>query len=75
MGWVEKFLAGNDIECIEVVAVKVDRPKAILCVFDDQSEHWIPKSVIDEDSEVYDAEHSKGTLIVNRWFAEKEGLL
>ncbi len=47
--------------------------KAILVVIDDEDEYWIPKSQIDEDSEVYAAGHS-GTLIVTTWFAEKEGL-
>jgi hypothetical protein len=63
-----------DIECFEVMAIKREERKAILCVFADQSEHWIPKAVIDDDSEVYDLEHQKGTLMVLRWFAEKEGL-
>lgn len=39
---------------------------------------WIPKSVVHDDSEVYRAGHgddgSEGTLVVARWFAEKEGL-
>ena len=37
---------------------------------------WIPKSIIHDDSEVFDAtEHSKGKLILKTWWAEKEGLL
>jgi hypothetical protein len=65
----------DDVECLEVIAVKTETAKAILCVFDDQEEHWIPKSVIDDDSAVFDAEHGRGTLIVSRWFAETEGLI
>lgn len=34
---------------------------------------WVPKSLIHDDSEVY-KEGTKGTLVVARWFAEKEGL-
>lgn len=33
--------------------------------------YWIPKSVVDEDSEVY-KDGTDGTLIVASWFAEKE---
>jgi hypothetical protein len=34
-----------NVECIEVIAVKTETAKGILCVFGDQSEHWVPKSV------------------------------
>ncbi len=33
---------------------------------------WVPKSVIDDDSEVFALGHA-GTLVVADWFAEKEG--
>ena len=33
---------------------------------------WIPRTQIHDDSEVYCVE-SKGTLVVRRWWAEKEG--
>ena len=36
-------------------------------------EHWFPKSVIDEDSEVQE-KGDRGDLVVKEWFAEKEGL-
>ena len=36
---------------------------------------WIPKSVIHDDSEVWDDEdNSYGEVIVQSWFAEKEAL-
>ena len=34
---------------------------------------WVPKSVIDDDSEVYKAD-TDGDLIVAEWWARKEGL-
>ena len=34
---------------------------------------WVPKSVIHDDSEVYELGH-EGKLVVQEWFAEKEGL-
>lgn len=39
-------------------------------------ELWVPKSLIDDDSEVFDSgENSEGKLVVPLWWAEKEGLL
>jgi hypothetical protein len=38
---------------------------------------WIPKSVIDDDSDVYDntsGADGPGDLIVAGWWAEKQGL-
>lgn len=33
---------------------------------------WIPKSVLHDDSEVYDEGH-EGTVVVFNWYAEEEG--
>jgi len=36
---------------------------------------WIPKTVIHDDSEVYDdKDNATGKVVVERWWAEKEGL-
>jgi len=37
-------------------------------------ETWIPKSVISDESEVFE-EGGTGTLLVKSWWAEKEGWL
>lgn len=35
---------------------------------------WVPKSVIHDDSELFDdGAHREGELVVKRWFARKEG--
>lgn len=34
---------------------------------------WVPKSVIHDDSEVYDGGDGEGDLVVETWWAEKEG--
>lgn len=47
--------------------------KALFCDVEGR-EVWIPKSQIDDDSEVYAQGHS-GLLVINEWFAEKEGLI
>ena len=33
---------------------------------------WIPKSVVHDDSEVY-LENHEGEMVVEQWFAEKQG--
>lgn len=44
--------------------------KAILCEFGPHEEVWIPKSVVHDDSDVYQA-GQLGDLVVERWFAQK----
>lgn len=48
-------------------ALKVEAP-----LFDSEFV-WIPKSVITDDSEVWKEGQLPGSLIVKRWFAEKQG--
>lgn len=55
----------------DAVAIK-ETERALLCRIDGK-EHWIPKSQIDDDSEVYQ-DGDEGKLVVSMWFAEKEGL-
>ena len=58
---------------IEGVTVKHEVDKALL-VDIDGDEHWIPKSQIDDDSEVYEM-GTDGDLVITKWIAEKKGLL
>jgi len=44
--------------------------KAILIQFDDESELWIPLSVIHDDSEVWEQDQ-EGNVVVKQWWAEK----
>lgn len=37
-------------------------------------EVWVPKSVIHDDSEVYDEDH-EGELVLKEWWAEEKGLV
>ncbi len=55
-----------DAKCIR------ETPKAILVVIEDD-EVWVPKSVVHDDSEVYEEGH-EGTLVLHEWWARKEGL-
>lgn len=45
--------------------------KALLVRLKDGEEVWVPKAVIHDDSEVYE-KGGEGTLIVQRWWAERE---
>jgi len=49
------------------LAICVDIPE-----FDE--EIWIPKSVVDDDSEVWEG-GQKGRLVVQEWFAKKESMI
>lgn len=46
--------------------------KALLVEIEGE-EFWLPKSQIDDDSEVY-KEDTEGTLVIPMWLAEKMGL-
>lgn len=49
--------------------------KALLVDLESGEERWIPVSVIHDDSEVYDSgDNATGDVIVQKWWAEKEGL-
>lgn len=64
----------DEIEPVEFVDVEciAQTERAVLCVIDGV-QRWIPQSQITPLSEVW--QHGdKGTLILTRWFARKEGL-
>jgi hypothetical protein len=49
-----------------------DSGKALQMTSEEHGTFWVPKSVIDDDSEVYDVGHT-GALVVSDWFAEEKG--
>lgn len=53
---------------------KVETEKAILCVLEDGEELWVPKSLLESDSEVTERD-DEGELAIPWWFAEKEGVV
>lgn len=57
----------------EDVEARTESDKALLCVVDGV-EVWIPKSQIDDDSEVYEKGHT-GKLVVTEWIATEKGLV
>lgn len=58
----------DGVECIAETA------KAILCVLDDGTEMWVPKSQLEFISQVQERGDS-GTLVISAWLARQEGLL
>ena len=46
--------------------------KALLVRLKDGAMVWVPKSVIHDDSEVYEKDYEEGKLVVQRWWAERE---
>lgn len=50
-----------------------EREKALRVALDTGEIVWIPKSMIHDDSEVYEEGH-EGDVVVARWWAEQEGL-
>jgi hypothetical protein len=57
----------------DVDQVEAESDKAILVEIDGVK-HWVPKSQIHDDSEVYSEKSGGGELIVTRWWAEQRGL-
>lgn len=58
--------------------VKIETDKALLIELEDiGEERWVPKSVIHDDSEVYEAsgDGSSGDVVVMEWWATKNGLV
>jgi len=55
------------------VVVKIETHAALLVVIDDK-EVWLPKSQIDDDSEVYKAGTS-GKLVITEWIAIQKKLV
>lgn len=61
--------------CIENAVCTHETEKAIVIVADEFLDSvWIPKSQIDDDSEVW-KKGQKGNCIISDWIAEQKGLL
>lgn len=64
----------EDYETFEGARCIAESDKAIRVELSSGTRHWIPKSVLSEDSEVYKVDEDAGKLIVKSWFCEKEGI-
>ena len=62
----------SDLARFEARAIR-DSGKALLCVIEEDVEAWIPKSQIDDDSDVRE-EGDEGTLVIPLWLAEEKDL-
>lgn len=62
-------------EKVQIQNVTVAREtESALLVNIEGEEIWIPKSQIDDDSEVYKKDTS-GTLVITEWIAKQKGLV
>lgn len=70
---------GDEPFCVGAGRVTASTLKALCVKLEPTSvlgfkEIWIPRSVIHDDSEIYDAfNNGSGQLVVKRWFARREG--
>lgn len=54
---------------------RIDTDHALLVRFPDMDDAvWIPKSQVDDDSEVY-KKGTSGTLVITEWIATEKGLI
>lgn len=64
---------GDDAVSLGGAVVLRSTDKALFCEVHDLGESiWIPRSVIHDDSEVYDDDHD-GELVVKSWWAHERG--
>jgi hypothetical protein len=66
----DEFTAGDDETTLPDVKCIGETDAAILCVVVGD-EHWIPKSLVSDDSEVWQRGQS-GKLVIKAWFARRE---
>lgn len=59
----------------EVTEVKVETDKALLCVFEDGREEWIPKSQIRRPDSEVNEKGDVGEIAIPVWLAEEKNLL
>lgn len=45
----------------------------LVCINGEDEDIWIPKSVVHDNSDVYDSVGQRGDVVVKHWWAEKEG--
>jgi len=63
---------GNEPHTLGDGKIIRETDKALLIRANDK-DIWVPKSVVHDDSEVFDMENDEGTVVVKRWWAEKNG--
>ena len=71
MRTIRDEVGDTDDVAIENVHAIAGSAKAVLCIIEGE-EHWIPKSQITDDSEVYERGH-EGKLVITHWLAQQLG--
>ena len=68
------LMPDEDYETFDGARCIAESGKAIRVELSGGTRHWIPKSMLSEDSEVYKLDEETGKLIVKSWFCEREGI-
>ncbi len=67
-------MSNGETVAIDSVYCEKETAKALLVRVHAKS-YWCPKSVVHDDSEVFDEDQNRfGRLVVAQWWADKEGL-
>ena len=61
----EDMMATDQVVCLR------ETEKALLVLLTNDKEVWVPKSCLGDDSEVH-GEDDAGTLVVKRWWLDKQ---
>jgi hypothetical protein len=70
MSWTDEADIVRFDDCTAVHAT----PKALLVSIPELGDEiWIPRSVVHDDSEVFESGH-EGELVIKEWWAREEGL-
>jgi hypothetical protein len=64
----------DDLVQLDVEVLR-ETEKALLVRAETGDEVWIPKSLVDDDSECFSLKSSPGTMLLPGWFARKERLV
>lgn len=64
----------TDVKMVEIYCRRVAETALAICITDDdETDYWIPKSQIDDETE--DNADGTMTLVIPEWLAEKKGLI
>jgi hypothetical protein len=67
-------VTADDLVQLDVEVLR-ETEKALLVRAETGDEVWIPKSVVDDDSECFSLKSSPGSMTLPAWFARKERLV
>jgi len=65
----------TDVKMVEIYCRLVAETDLAICITDDdETDYWIPKSQIDDETEIMPVDGTM-TLVIPEWLVEKKGLI